>query len=99
MINFFFILTISTIFFIFSGCKQTTDQIGNTYITNNINIVWKGSFDFAPSNPSVGWAYYDTSKKMSFVWDGYVWQMIAQDGRSIVWKGERSSAPEYPEEY
>ncbi len=72
--------------------------MGILTLTNNINIVWKGSFDTAPGNPQVGWAYYDTVKKMSFVYDGSSWQVIAQDGKSIIWKGELSSAPENPEE-
>lgn len=37
--------------------------MGILTLTNNINIVWKGSFDTAPGNPQVGWAYYDTVKK------------------------------------
>ena len=79
------------------SCKTETGA-GDTYITNNINIIWKGSFETAPSNPQVGWAYYDTNKKMSFVYDGSFWEVIAQDGKSIIWKGELSSTPENPEE-
>lgn len=92
------VLVILTSLLVFMGCQQPTGEIGDSYITNTINIIWKGSFDSTPLNPSVGWAYYDTSKKMSFVWDGLSWQMIAQDGKSIVWKGELSSVPESPEE-
>ena len=84
-------------FLIFNSCQQANEP-GNTYVTNTINIVWKGSFSSAPDNPEIGWAYYDTTKKMSFVWDGSTWQVIAQDGKSIIWKGELTSAPSNPEE-
>lgn len=84
-------------FFIFNGCQQVNEP-RDTYVTNTINIIWKGSFSFEPSNPEIGWAYYDITKKMSFVWDGLTWQVIAQDGKSIIWKGELSSAPANPQE-
>ncbi|MDE5613258.1 MAG: hypothetical protein K2I74_01240 [Treponemataceae bacterium] len=71
-----------------AACQQPTDNLGT--VTNTINIVWRGSFSNAPLNPQNGWAYYDTTKKMSFVWDGTSWQVIAQDGKSIIWKGELS---------
>ena len=43
--------------------------------------IWKGSLESAPSNPVVGWAYYDTQKKQSFIYDGSSWQVMAQDGK------------------
>ena len=79
------------------SCKTETGD-GDTYITNNINIVWKGSLETAPSNPKVGWAYYNSTEGKSYIWDGSSWQIMAQDGKSIIWKGELSSAPENPEE-
>ena len=96
-------LSILAFFFSVISCQQPVNDTiaqttGDTYVTNTINIIWKGSFSSAPINPEVGWAYYDTTKRMSFVWDGSSWQIIAQDGKSIVWKGELSSAPSNPEE-
>jgi hypothetical protein len=45
-------------------------------------ITWKGGFSSAPSNPQQGWAYYNTSQKKSYIWDGSSWQILAQDGQN-----------------
>jgi hypothetical protein len=42
--------------------------------------LWKGSLASAPQNPEAGWAYYDTVKKQSFIFDGTSWQVMSQDG-------------------
>lgn len=89
-----FLMVVVICFLLIVGCKEPLEYV---YITNNIDVVWQGSLPFAPSNPETGWAYYDTTQKKSFVWDGYSWQVIASDGTSIVWKGELTSAPYYPE--
>lgn len=74
-----FLIILSLI--ILNGCQQANES-GNTYITNTINITWKGSLNSAPSNPETGWAYYDITKGMSFLWDGNDWQQIAKDGQN-----------------
>jgi len=43
-------------------------------------INWRGGLASAPSNQQKGWAYYNTSQKKSFIWDGSSWQILAQDG-------------------
>ena len=43
-------------------------------------ITWKGSYSSAPTNPQAGWAYYNTSAKKSYIYDGNSWQIMAQDG-------------------
>lgn len=48
--------------------------------TNGLSLVWKGSFANAPTSPLVNDAYYDTTANKSFVWDGTIWQTLAQDG-------------------
>jgi len=48
--------------------------------TNGTPIVWLGSFSSAPSSPAVDNAYYDTTLKKSLVWNGTVWNQMAQDG-------------------
>ena len=77
------------------GCQNPNST---SAITGNINFVWIGAFPYVPSNPEVGWAYYNILEKKSYVWDGEFWQIIAQDGKSIEWKGELSAAPSNPEE-
>ena len=51
---------------VFVSCQQPA---GDVYVTNTVNIVWQGSFDYPPANPKVGWDYYVTTNRMSFVWD------------------------------
>ena len=78
------------------SCKQITEEITQV---NYIVPVWKGSLPSAPNNPEVGWAYYNTTVKKSFIYDGSSWQIMAQDGTDglgITWKGELSTAPSNP---
>ena len=81
------------------SCKQITETTEEITQVNYIVPVWKGSLPTAPSNPEVGWAYYNTTVKKSFIYDGSEWQIMAQDGTDgtgITWKGELSSAPSNP---
>jgi len=78
------------------SCKQITETTEEITQVNYIVPVWKGSLPTAPSNPEVGWAYYNTTVKKSFIYDGSEWQIMAQDGTGITWKGELSSAPSNP---
>lgn len=70
------------------------------YGTNGISILWKGALASAPDDPELNWAYYNSTNRKAYVYDGSAWQILAQDGgdgRSILWKGEFASAPEDPE--
>lgn len=106
----FYVFLVIFSFIFLNGCQQANEP-GVTYITNTINITWKGSLASAPSNPEIGWAYYDTTKGMSFLWDGNEWQQISKDGQDgqngtttqsttgylITWKGSFTSHPSNPE--
>jgi hypothetical protein len=66
-------------------------------------ITWQGSLAAAPSNPLLNWAYYNTTVKKSFLWDGSTWQVLSQDGvqgppgpNAITWRGSLSTAPASP---
>jgi hypothetical protein len=71
--------------------------------TGGDGIVWQGALAAAPENPEANWAYYNTTDKKSYIYDGAVWQILAQDGAAgangigIVWKGALAAAPESPE--
>ncbi len=94
---------------LFSCTQPISDQkdgSNDTVINNSVNIIWKGSLSSHPDNPTLGWAYYNTTDKKSYIWDGDSWEIIAQDGvngingtdgKSIVWKGELSTSPVSPE--
>ena len=93
-------------FFLIAACQQPNSSpeaityqqpnASSTYIVP----IWKGSLSQDPSDPEVGWAYYNTTVRKSFIYDGTSWQIIAQDGidgLGISWKGELSSAPTNPQ--
>jgi uncharacterized repeat protein (TIGR02543 family) len=44
------------------------------------SLVWKGTLTAAPDNPQLNWAYYNSTDKMSYIWDGSAWQILAKDG-------------------
>jgi len=47
-----------------------------------LSLTWLGSFALAPTNPILNAAYYDSTQKKSFVWDGISWQIISKDGNT-----------------
>ena len=61
-------------------------------------LLWLGSLDYPPSSDSVseGYAYYNTTDKKSYVYNGYEWEVIAQDGLGIEWQGVLPFPPENP---
>lgn len=67
--------------YIFNGLSWEVMAVslgGDTNIT--VPLEWKGNFSSAPSDALVGWTYYNTSTKSSYIYDGSVWQKIASDG-------------------
>ena len=71
-----------------------------------VSIVWRGELATAPASPVLNWAYYNTTDKRAYIWDGSAWQMLAQDGAtgatgadgvSISWRGEFATAPANPQ--
>ena len=93
---FLFIISI----FLLTACSERPNNTPKLYKPSLgiTNITWIGTYPSEPSNPQIGWAYYDSTQKKSFIWDGKSWQMIAQDGKSIIWKGELTNPPKIPEE-
>ena len=69
------------------------------------SIVWLGSFASASNinNPKYLNAYYNTTDGCSYIYNGDEWELLAnsgadgEQGTSIIWQGERSSAPDDPE--
>ncbi|MBI5218755.1 MAG: tail fiber domain-containing protein [Bacteroidia bacterium] len=47
---------------------------------NGISVVWLGSMATAPVSPNLNEAYYNTTDKKSYVWNGTSWNLISQDG-------------------
>ncbi len=70
-----------------------------------ISLLWLGSLDAAPADPTLNQAYYNTVDKKSYVYDGTQWTTLAQDGTDgeagadgvgILWKGSLEAAPADP---
>lgn len=62
------------------SCKQNSEDVIQTvYITP----IWKGSFPEPLQNPEIGWAYYNTTDKKSYIYDGEKWKEMEQDDPSI----------------
>ena len=84
----------------------SVSQSGSSSSGSSVSLVWKGELSSAPSYPSENWAYYNTETGCSYIWNGYMWDLLAKAGAngssssgssvSLVWKGELSSAPSYP---
>jgi hypothetical protein len=78
---------------------------------NGTSILWLGTFASAPVSPHLDNAYYNSTTKRSYLWNGHSWQILAKDGspgvagpagangadgKSILWLGTRTSAPSSP---
>ncbi|MEI6875821.1 MAG: hypothetical protein WCL50_11915 [Spirochaetota bacterium] len=51
--------------------------------TAGLSIAWQGSLASAPTTGILtNWAYYDTVLKISRIWDGSAWQILAIDGEA-----------------
>jgi hypothetical protein len=85
-----------------------TDGINGAAGVNGTSIEFRGSFATAPTLPSNGWAYYNTTTKKSYVYQSGTWYQMTVDGvngangtngtngLSIVWKGESANPPANP---
>jgi len=55
---------------------------GNTGATgaNGVSIQWLGTLATAPSSPTLNQAYYNSTNKISYIYNGSSWSILAQDG-------------------
>ncbi len=47
---------------------------------SGVSIIWQGELSSAPSDPQLNWAYYNLTEGKSYIYDGTIWQVLAQDG-------------------
>ncbi len=68
-----------------TGATGATGAAGTngTNGTNGVSIVWKGTLATAPASPTTNWAYYNSTDKKSYVYNGSIWQIMTQDGMPI----------------
>jgi hypothetical protein len=75
---------------------------------NGVSISWLGTLSTAPASPTTNQAYYNSVDKVSYIWNGTSWQILAKDGAngtdgtngtngvSISWLGTFASPPTSP---
>ena len=59
-------------------------------------LKWVGEFASAPTDPTDGTAYHNTSDGKSYIYTNSKWNVITVDGQGITWLGERSYYPTNP---
>ncbi len=82
----YFVLAVIAVMMMFVGCDtEHHDSVDSSSSTKTVvvGLVWKGELAAAPSNPQTNWAYYNTSDKKSYIYDGKQWQILAQDGQDV----------------
>jgi uncharacterized protein YjdB len=60
--------------------KDGKDGVDGKDGQNGIGLVWKGELEAAPSDAETNWAYYNSTEKKSFIYDGTTWLVLAKDG-------------------
>jgi hypothetical protein len=56
------------------------DGADGTDGTDGISMTWLGSLAIEPVSPNLNNAYYNTVNRISYIWDGVSWQILAMDG-------------------
>ncbi|MBR6061198.1 MAG: SUMF1/EgtB/PvdO family nonheme iron enzyme [Spirochaetales bacterium] len=62
---------------------------------DGISILWKGSLTSAPSDPTMDWAYYNTTDRKSYIYDGSSWKILVQDGTNNMIDESGDTIPSY----
>jgi len=48
--------------------------------SNGVSINWRGTLTSHPTSPQLNWAYYNSTDKVSYIYNGSTWQVLARDG-------------------
>ena len=67
------------------GTLASSEVDGSTYVCDGLTLIdigfsWKGTLSTAPSDPSSGWAYYNSTDNKSYIYANASWNILAQDG-------------------
>ena len=71
-----------------------------------MSIVWRGTYPSHPADPQLNWAYYNSTDRASYIYDGTSWHVLTRDGidgsdgqqgTSISWQGTYPSHPADPQ--
>lgn len=63
-----------------SGASITVSSPVDLRGTDGTSIIWKGDSASAPSNPETLWAYYNTTNKKAYIYNGSSWDIMSVDG-------------------
>ncbi|MBF0544562.1 MAG: carboxypeptidase regulatory-like domain-containing protein [Candidatus Riflebacteria bacterium] len=65
-----------------TGPTGAVGPTGATGATGNsiISITWKEDSSSPPADPQVGWVYYNTIDRKTYIYDGSVWRILSKDG-------------------
>lgn len=62
------------------GLQQLQSVPYALYAADGLGMNWLGEFSAAPADPVKNQAYYNSTDKKSYIWDGDSWEIIAMDG-------------------
>jgi hypothetical protein len=68
-----------------SACEGPAGPQGDPG-ANGVSVLWMGEYssavvlETALGSPQTNWAYYNTTDKKSYIYDGIAWQTLVQDG-------------------
>ena len=62
------------------GSQQIQSAPYALYAADGVTIKWQGALPNAPASPGKNYAYYNTFDKISYIWDGDSWEILAMDG-------------------
>lgn len=54
--------------------------IGGPQGPQGVSITWIGTFATPPASPTLNQAYYNSTDRKAYVYDGTAWQVLSQDG-------------------
>lgn len=70
--------------YIFDGTKWKVLCVGGKDGKDGVPIIWKGELYWPPSDPQLNWAYYNINAGITYIYDGFGWDIMAQDGKDGV---------------
>jgi len=90
-LNWAYYNTTDGISYIWDGTSwQILSQDGSSG-ANGISILWQGNLATAPVSPELNWAYYNTTEKITCIWNGQYWETL------IATETSGSCGPEMPQ--
>lgn len=68
--------------YIYTGSKWDTLSIDGKDGADGISLTWIGDQPYPPTNPKLNWIYHDSDDGITYIWDGYEWDIFCKDGKN-----------------